>query len=136
MSTTVEDMLVSEAQAGRANEHATGLMAMGTLAAILFLRDQIHDDGSSDPVHQQKAVDESLLMRAKAAQFGDMAARKFCPEGVPDDTVTTLAQSIACAIVAHVSLDLTARACGAKSVPVFGACAMSVQAMLKDIKIP
>lgn len=135
MSTTVEHMLVSEAQAGRANEHAAGLMAMNTLAAILFLRDQLRDDGSTDPSHQQQAVEDSMLVRAKAIQFGQMAARKFCPAKTHEETVESLASSIACAIVANVALDLTARACGAKSVPVFGACAMAVQAMLKDIKV-
>lgn len=134
MAEKIEDQLVQEAKDGRANELACGLIAMDITAAALFLNDRINADGSVSKTDQIEGVKAGLLAKAKAVQFGKIAAEKLCA-GEPETTRESLANSIAVAVVASVALSLVTRACGGQPVASAGMCAMAAQAILKDIKI-
>lgn len=127
----LDTLLVEAAQSGRGDEIACGLMAMGITAALLFLRDELDDNGTAPPDRQEAAVTAALLVRAKAIQFGSLASEKLLPDA-PEETKNTMAMTIACAIVAQVSMHVCTKACGGNPVASVGMVAMAVQAIVKD----
>lgn len=127
----IHDLLVTEAKKGRAAEIACGLIGLQATAAVLFLRDQIGD--TINPEHHRKAVDDTLLARAKVDQYATMAAKKLLPESTPEESVKVLAESVACLVMANVEVHLTARACGANPTPVYGMATLGAQHILKEL---
>lgn len=106
----IESMLVIEAQNGRANELACGLMAMGITASVLFLRGAT--DAAISAADQTHGVNQGIMVKAKAEESGRLAAGMIlCKEADPEET-KAIAGAVACMIVAHTSLVMMARACG------------------------
>jgi hypothetical protein len=126
-------MLVDASRDGRADEIACGLMALGVTAALLFLREG-HDGSREIPEDEQRRnVEDGLLVRDKAIQFGRVAASKLLPPDTEPDTAESFAGTVASAVVASVALTLVTRACGGRPVASSGMVAMAAQALLKDL---
>lgn len=129
--TDLDTMLVKAAQDGRANEIAASMMAMGVLAGLLFLDDAIKDDGTLAPDDQTRCHEKAMLVKAKAVQFGQIAADKLCASQ-PQDTRDALRDSIACAVTAIVMLEITAMACGGNPTAARGMVLMAADGIRKD----
>lgn len=107
----IEDALLKEAQDGRANEIACGMMAIGITAAVLFLRANKDDAKISGDDHAH-GVNQGLLVKAKAEASGLMAAEAILVGETKPEETKALSGSIACLITAHALVVMTARACG------------------------
>jgi len=127
----IDTMLVMAAQEGRANEIAASMMAIGVLAVLLFLDDAIKDDGTVAPDDQTRCHEKAMLVKAKAVQFGQIAADKLCVSQ-SQDTREALRDSMACAVTALVMLEITAMACGGNSVAARGMVLMAADAIRRD----
>lgn len=125
--------IVAAAQDGKGDDLASGILAMDCTAALLFLRGQLGEGHPIPDEQQRRAVEDAMLARAKAVQFGRLAAAKLCGPDTPEDTVASLAGSIAVCVMAHISMPLIARACGANPVAASGMVSMGAQAILKDL---
>ncbi len=132
MPTDLNDLLVDASKDGRADEIACGLMAMGVTASVLFLTGVLDGEKLSEE-SARAACEVGLLAKAKAMQFGEIAAAKLLAKDTPEETVNALAGAIGCAVIAQVSLHLQARASEGNPVAAAGMVSMAAQSILKDI---